>query len=510
MKTIITTLPIYDKKEKQCYERSQHATNKALVPIICPRYRLPSFQWLDGTDGASSVSKVELCDATYDGTEEAMGNDWNDIGYATFNNTALEVGEAMIDFGTGAPAWAYLIGPNSTTSCRRGTQIRIIGTLTMASAPGTEPSVHLDPASSASLLASGVNNIILLTTNSTTTNVFLYNHVDTKWELSGVSVTKITGALDITSWFSSLPSLAHDYFSYDGTTLNYLMEAGEYYLKITMDNGAIYYSEWFEVDCVYDNLVSQFDNVDYNTFSASGTVIVSAIEIGGIAGRAVSNGVFTCFKGEEIEIIFFLTQNSGQLPTVWLLRSDWIGGNSQAATVGLNDITLTATIAGSFVIRFSNSVNTNYSTSEIIVIRKYSTKYLTLNFSNVCDLGDIYYHGGFDQTVWFESEPMEISFPMEEDGAKNGEGRFVRSFARQEKKYIARTMRMPDYMVDVFNRMRLHDTIELIDLLGNENYVYNLEVEHEWMDDDKYYVRLTLTFDYDEAVVISGCCNNIT
>ena len=104
---------------------------------------------------------------------------------------------------------------------------------------------------------------------------------------------------------------------------------------------------------------------------------------------------------------------------------------------------------------------------------------------------------------------METSFPQEEEGKKNGEGRFVRTFARQVKKYLARTKEMPDYMIDVFNRMKLHNTISLTDLVGDTNTVYNLEVEHEWLFDDKYYAKADLTFDYEEAAIVTACCVNI-
>ena len=176
----------------------------------------------------------------------------------------------------------------------------------------------------------------------------------------------------------------------------------------------------------------------------------------------------------------------------------------------MNTITLTAnsTVADAAFVLF-NANATNYFTSEIEVSRPYSDKYLILNFHNTCDLGDILYHDGFTQTLYFESETMEPSFPLEEEGQKNGEGRFVKTFARQTKKYLARTKAMPDYMVDVFHRLRLHDTITLTDLVGDTNTVYNLEVEHEWLFDDKYYAKAELTFDYDETVVLSGCCSNI-
>jgi hypothetical protein len=75
---------------------------------------------------------------------------------------------------------------------------------------------------------------------------------------------------------------------------------------------------------------------------------------------------------------------------------------------------------------------------------------------------------------------------------------------------MARTKAMSDYMVDVFNRMKLHDNIVLIDLVGDAHNLFNLEVEHEWLYDDKYYASLDLTFDYDEAVIVAACCENLT
>jgi hypothetical protein len=277
MKTIITTLPIYDKLIKQCFERGKHAGGDRPIPIICPRHKLPSFQWLDGADGAASVTKIETID------------------------------------------------------------------------------INLS-------------------------------------------------AVDITAKFT-LPTmipLAHDYFTYSGDALLSLLTVGTYYLKITMNNAKVYYSDWFQVDCV-----------------------------------------FTSYTG-------------------------------------------------------------------VVPDQTYSSKYLQFVFYNGCDLGDIYYHGGFAQYLWLPSEAMEPSFPIEEEGVKNGEGQFVRTFARQVKKYLLRTKEMPDYMVDVFNRMKLHSSIQLTDLVGDAHGVYNLEVEHEWIGTDKYYAKLDLTFDYNEAVVIAGCCNNIS
>lgn len=137
------------------------------------------------------------------------------------------------------------------------------------------------------------------------------------------------------------------------------------------------------------------------------------------------------------------------------------------------------------------------------------TDCLKIDFYNDCDLGNILYQTGFTQKAWLRSEAMETLFPIEEEGVKNGEGVFIRTFARQVKKYVVRVANMPDYMVDVFHRMKLHDTVLMTDLVGDLNEMLNLEVDHEWLYDDKYYARIELTFDYDEAFTIGGCCNNL-
>lgn len=279
METIITTLPIYDKVEKQCYQRAElnastESAGHGIIPITCPRERLPSFQWLDGTDGATSITKIELI-----GTSGAA----TDITASHF------------------------------TTCPK-------------------PATHA-----------------------------------------------ITGDV---------------YFQYKGNALDADLPCGLYYLKLTTNNAKVYYSEWMNITEVYDKTT-------------------------------------------------------------------------------------------------------------------YSSKYLIITFYNNYDLGNILYHDSFTQAIWLEAETMEPSFPLKEEGQENGEGRFVRTFARQVKKYAVTSKQMPDYMVDVFNRLKLHSSITLTDLVGDTNTVYNLEVEHEWLFEDKYYARVDLTFDYDEVALVSGCGTNI-
>jgi len=60
-------------------------------------------------------------------------------------------------------------------------------------------------------------------------------------------------------------------------------------------------------------------------------------------------------------------------------------------------------------------------------------------------------------------------------------------------------------------RMKLHDNIELTFKTGEVEQIYNVEIEAEWVFEKYLWQAIaTLTFDMDEKVVISGCCDNMT
>lgn len=505
MKTIITTLPIYDNIAKQCYERSKHSGN-GIVPIICPRHRLPSFQWLDGTDGAASVSKIELLGEDNLNNLNNLFDHWVNTSFLSFVSSGLDIINA--EQTTGHDIVSLYDGSLYYHQVVVGSTVTITGNFHQIS--GVAPHIIVDDGSGGGIeiintdLIEGINTFNYTSIYTGKIDLRIYGtHGAGTWSFTGVSVK-----LDsINSYFAALPVLAHDYFVYNGATLLSLLPVGLYYLKITMNTGFIYYSEWFKVDCVYENLITEITNGDYETFTKSGLSIISAINTG--ATGAATSQYFDVILGEKITVMFNLVLNSGVAPTILLSDVTFTHQDFELSVSGLNVIELTAPYTGQMRIVFYNSANTSYNTSEIYVIRDYSTKYLTVNFTNSCDLGDILYHEGFTQSLYFESKTLEPNFPLEEEGKKNGEGRFVRTFGRQVKKYVAHTVIVPDYMVDVFNRLKLHDTIELIDLVGDSHTLYNLEVEHEWQYDDKFYALVTLTFDYDETVIVSGCCTNI-
>lgn len=329
------------------------------------------------------------------------------------------------------------------------------------------------------------------------------------------SVEMINGegvSLDITSYFVTLPTLyeseaGDDYFVYGGDTLNYALPIGNYYLKITMDNDYVYYSDWFTVDCVYCNFIDTFENDSFDTFDIDGTVISSCIDAGANA-YADSTPFQEVYKGQEITIMFYLTETGLTNPKFSLVSSSLgVISNVVVSAAGLNEITLTATQAADDVfIRMQTTSTTNFSTSEILVYTQYACKFVTLSFSNCCNLGDILYEDDFTQTMWIPSDNIETQFPYVEKGQENGDGRFIPTFRRQEKTFQIRTGYLPIYVIEVLHRLKIHDLVTYIDQVGDAFIIQSIDVEHEW-NQDKYYAMATITIDTDEAVISTNCCS---
>ena len=510
MKTIQTTLPVYDRLAKQCYERAHHAGN-GIVPILTPRYRLPSMQWNAEADDPGWIDDIQLVDI--DGSETDLDNTMvqnqlDVVGMANIGNSSYDVFNSVNYYQLTAQkttaagvAYAY----TDSFSVIKNKVIWINYSLTLTS--GTAPKLVIVDNAGADIspvhtMTAGVHTVKLTVSATDAAASIRIRNLDTELSNIGVSL----------AWFDTaypglIADLTDEYFIYDGYTLGQLLPIGLYYLKLTTVNGYIYYSDWFRSDCIYRNLISEWTNINYDTFIAANTKITSAIEVdGGETSGVAKSDVFDVVQGEPVTVIFFTTLTSGQAPGIYLIEGAVVASNDETIVAGLNEIILTPTLTGEVQLVIYNTLISNYSITEILVNRTYSSKYLTLTFTNTCDLGELLYHDGFTQTLWFESESMENSYPLQEEGQTNNYNKFFRTFARQVKKYVARTKMMPDFMVDVFNRMKLHNSIELIDLVGDVHTVYNLEVEHEWLFDDKYYAKIDLTFDYDETVVSSGCC----
>lgn len=316
---------------------------------------------------------------------------------------------------------------------------------------------------------------------------------------------------DITSYFVDLPALytsdaGDNYFIYNGDTLNYALPVGAYSLKIVMDSGHIYYSDWFLVQCVYCPFTDIFVNNSFDTFDITGNLIGSCIDAGANA-YADSSPWQEVYQGQVITIMFYLTTSGATNPRFSIV-SDSAGviSNVADAVAGLNELTLTVTSpADDAFVRIQCTGATDFSTSEILVYTQYACGYVTLSFSNCCNLGDLLYENDFMQTLWLNSDNIEEDYPYTEKGQENGEGKFIPTFRRQEKTYTIRMGYIPQFLVDVLHRLQLHDVITYIDQIGDAFNVESVVTENEWQD-DLYYAIASIKLNMGEDVITNPCC----
>jgi hypothetical protein len=112
-------------------------------------------------------------------------------------------------------------------------------------------------------------------------------------------------------------------------------------------------------------LFTDFDNVDYDTFTEANTVIASAINASGSAS-ALSDTI-SVSSGDRIKVFTYLTLTSGQAPTVsiWDNTSADIS-NAEALAAGANFKTLTVTSNdASASLKIANTGASNFSTSAV-------------------------------------------------------------------------------------------------------------------------------------------------
>lgn len=293
-----------------------------------------------------------------------------------------------------------------------------------------------------------------------------------------------------------------DYFIYNGDTLNQSLPAGRFYLKIVMNTGHTYFSEWFQVDCVYCNFAETFVGTGFTVASMS----ISATGAGAI--HADSHPLRTVFLGQQISVIFNLLTTTGIVPSFSIVsETQGVISNVAASASGLNELTLTATAAADdCFIRVSTSGAATFTTSEVLIYTQYACKFVTISFTNCCNIGDILYENDFIQTLWIYSDNIEQAYPYVEKGQENGEGKFIPTFRRQEKTCLIRTLILPQYLIEVLHRLKMHDIITYIDQVGDAFYVENIDTEHVWEFDDKYFASAVITINLGDAIVTSGCC----
>lgn len=421
--------------------------------------------------------------------------------YTTDGNTPTL--EQIVKTTSSGVAYVALNGTVDINAAE-GDYFRLVCALQLAS--GTAPKIVLvdssgNDASNVVTLQSGLNYVILKSTVTDAACALRIRNgdgetTDYKFILTK-EVRKLSGNPVIYS------GTGYNYIQYNAATLQHPLTIGNYYLRMSTANGAEYFSERFRVDNIYENILTGWSNVLYETFTTSGTQIISAVNSSG-NGHGMSN-TFQMKFDETIEVVINLNLNSGDAPVLYLANSDWSKSDANTLVNGLNKITLTATWTGESTLRLYNTSNSNYSTGEIIVNREYSPTITKLSFTNADDIGNILYSVSTSVAEKLTQEfylDAVLNNPTHETALTGEEkdGEFI------AEKIVTKYIRTIVCWVNraIYNclvRLPQHDTITITDEVGNTYTpsVGNVTVDPitwDYYDTGKLVIRFTDDNDY--------------
>jgi len=136
--------------------------------------------------------------------------------------------------------------------------------------------------------------------------------------------------------------------------------------------------------------------------------------------------------------------------------------------------------------------------------------YVKLEWSNSCDLGGIYYQGGFINRLFFDANVGMPDYEEEIEEEYNGDGVLISTFQRLVKIYKFQVF-VPEYIADALKLMQLHDTITLTFLNGTySSAIRNIKADVSFEDITNGCLALvTISFQQDDQVVKTNCCVNL-
>lgn len=137
-------------------------------------------------------------------------------------------------------------------------------------------------------------------------------------------------------------------------------------------------------------------------------------------------------------------------------------------------------------------------------------RYIKLEWTNSCDLGNVYYQDGFVNKMFIDAEIGAPEYEEVIDSEENGEGVEIVIYQKQQKKYKFEFL-APEYVADAIKFMAMHDSINLTTTDGLiSTQIRNVEVNVSWEDSTNQCMALIqVTFQQDDQVVKDNCCTSL-
>lgn len=130
--------------------------------------------------------------------------------------------------------------------------------------------------------------------------------------------------------------------------------------------------------------------------------------------------------------------------------------------------------------------------------------YNCIEYWNKCDHANLLYQTGFKQRFFFDDEICKPEVQIEQQGYKDGEDNFIKTFEREYKIYNLE-MLCYEFMLDALYTIPGHDYITLYLKNGENENIKDLTVKHEFITAGVAKVTITFRTRY---IIKTNCCTN--
>lgn len=172
--------------------------------------------------------------------------------------------------------------------------------------------------------------------------------------------------------------------------------------------------------------------------------------------------------------------------------------------------------------------NGNLYYSEVITVEDFvpeKSPYLLLEWYNTCDIKDVIYHTitiedsscSYKNKLWLsESVLSRPTYPFKEEGEEDGNQTFNATFQKLDKTITLLAAKVPEYIIDSLNGVRLHDTIQFYRALRKKQEVIDPATKVVSVEADTQFIfndcfgNVELKCLLDEKFVDETCCSDIT
>lgn len=134
-----------------------------------------------------------------------------------------------------------------------------------------------------------------------------------------------------------------------------------------------------------------------------------------------------------------------------------------------------------------------------------------LEWTNPCDLSDMFYQNGFKQVLYIDSDILKMcgalsepNYDLTEEAVTSGENDVIPTFQHLEKRYQLSFL-ANEFMCDALTMLPMHDDVSLTDPNGIQSKIGDIEVSlGSW---ESRYVPVVVSFTTHKYIKTKRCRN---